>query len=371
MPQNIKQFSAGYSRSVVLFDNEKAWAWGNIGRVESTSSDDLPLASVCGSGPLEIGHNRYAQPIPQLLNPDSSYIFIADALNGLMVLDSQGQTMKVASVTSLKSGAATLIVAGLFDGMHQVCGNESASYAIDGQGQVWSWGNNFQGQLGRLTSADSLSQAPARIKSLSNVMSVAAGKNHALALTERGEVWAWGANSAGQLGQGDLNSLNEPTRVRINSRIRSIAAGDTHSLALDYSGNLYAWGSNNCGQLGPLQSSKKVDWSSFPVRVPLSFKLQQVDAGMHYTLALTDQGEVYAWGWNSFGQLGTSSAKMTGRPTRISGITRAEKISAGAFHALALHSNGLYAWGDNRNSACGIASTQAAVVTKPNLIKFL
>jgi alpha-tubulin suppressor-like RCC1 family protein len=173
------------------------------------------------------------------------------------------------------------------------------------------------------------------------------------------------------LGQGNLNSLNEPARVIINSPIRSIAAGDTHSLALDNSGNLYAWGSNNCGQLGPLQSTKKIDWSPSPVHVPLGFKLQQVDAGMHYTVALTDQGEVYAWGWNSFGQLGNSAAKLTSRPTRIFGMTRVEQISAGAFHALAINSNGLYAWGDNRNSACGVALTDAAVVTKPKLIKFL
>lgn len=370
MPQNIKQFTAGNSRSLALFNNEKAWAWGNIGRVESSNSEDLPLASVCGSGPLEIGHNRYAQPTPQLLNPDNPFIFVADALNGLMVLDAQGQAMKVASVTSLKSGAATSAVAGLSDGMRQVCGNESASYALDASRQVWSWGNNFQGQLGR-PSNEVLSQAPARIDTLSKIVSVVTGKNHALALSDRGEVWAWGANGAGQLGQGHLNSLTEPTRIRINAPIRSIAAGDTHSLALDVDGHLYAWGSNNCGQLGPLQNSKKIAWSPFPVRVPLGFKLMQADAGMHYTVALTEQGEVYAWGWNSFGQLGGSDSKITNQPTKIAGISRIEQISAGAFHALALNSNGLYAWGDNRNSACGIASTQAATVTKPNLIKFL
>ncbi len=366
----FKQITAGYSRSLALFKDDKAWAWGNIGRVESSNSEDLPLASVCGSGPTEIGHNRYAQPTPQLLNPDTPFIFVADALNGLIVLDAQGQVIKVASVTSLKSGAASSVVSGLSDGMQQVCGNEGASYAVNASGNIWSWGNNFQGQLGR-SSKQALSQSPEKIETLTKIISVAPGKNHTLALTNKGEVWAWGANGAGQLGQGHLNSLAEPTRVRINAPIHSIAAGDTHSLALDTNGNLYAWGSNNCGQLGPLQSSKKIGWSPFPVRVPLGFKLKQADAGMHYTVGLSDQGEVYAWGWNSFGQLGGSTSKMTSKPTKISGIAQVERISAGAFHALALNSTGLYAWGDNRNSACGIASTQVASVTKPNLIKFL
>ena len=364
----FKQISAGYSRSLILLDDQKGWAWGNIGRIDAPAST-APWAAICGSAPQEIGHNRFAQPLPQLLNPNVPYTFITDAISELMALDSHGRVDMVATTTSLESGAAYSPISGIPSGMKQVCANETASYALDVSGKVWSWGSNFQGQLGR-QSDTVLNQPPAKIETLPKITHLATGKNHTLALSDKGEVWAWGANTAGQLGQGNLNSLSKPARVLINTAIRAIAAGDTHSLAIDTNGRLYAWGSNNLGQLGSIMSSKLVGFSARPVRVQLGFKLRQVDAGMHYTIALSDQGELYAWGWNGMGQLGESTVHSTNQATKISDLKRVREISAGAFHALALNEKGLYAWGDNRNSACGISSTQAEVVKRPNLIKF-
>lgn len=368
MTTAFKQISAGYSRSLALLDNDSAWAWGNIGRIQSATSADDPLAAICGFGPLEIGHNRYAQPLPQLLNPENPLSYLTDAMNGLMALDMHGQAVALATASSLSDGAAHSAIAGLADNLKQVCANETASYALDASGGVWSWGSNLQGQLGR-PSDSMLNQPPAKIESLPTVVSIVTGKNHTLALSDKGEVWAWGANAAGQLGQGNLSALSQPSRVLINARVRSIAAGDTHSLAIDDNGRLYAWGSNNLGQLGPV-STKTSGWAAKPVRVPLNFKLKQIDAGMHCTMALSAQGEVYAWGWNGMGQLGEPALKSTNQPTKIMGLSRVEKISVGSFHALALNSNGLYAWGDNRNAACGVPSNRATVVTQPNLITF-
>ena len=368
MTTKFTQISAGYSRSLALLDDNSAWAWGNIGRIASATPADDPLAAICGFGPVEIGHNRYAQPLPQLLNPQNPLSYLTDAMSGLMALDMGGQAEMLATTTSLSAGSACVPIAGLTDRLKQVCANETASYALDANGGVWSWGSNFQGQLGR-QSDSMLSQQPAKIDALPTVVSIVTGKNHTLALTDKGEVWAWGANAAGQLGQGDLSSLTKPARVRINAPIRSIATGDTHSLAIDANGRLYAWGSNNLGQLGPAQT-KTAGWSAKPVRVPLSFKLKQIDAGMHFTAALSEQGEVYAWGWNAMGQLGDPSLKSTNSPTKITALKRVDKISVGSFHTLALNSEGLYAWGDNRNAACGVPSNRAAVVTQPNLITF-
>ncbi len=368
MTNTFKQISAGYSRSLALLADNTSWAWGNIGRTDALAST-APWAAICGSGPQEIGHNRFAQPLPQLLNPNIPYTYITDAIGELMALDIHGRVDMVATLTSLSSGAACSPIAGIPGGMKQVCANETASYALDSSGRVWSWGSNFQGQLGR-QSDEVLNQAPAKIETLPKITHLATGKNHTLALSDKGEVWAWGANTAGQLGQGNLNSLTKPARVLINTSIRAIAAGDTHSLAIDANGRLYAWGSNNLGQLGTLMSSKLVRYSSSPLRVQLGFKLKQVDAGMHYTIALSDQGELYAWGWNGMGQLGESTVDSTNQATKISTLNQVREISAGAFHALALNDKGLYAWGDNRNSACGISFAQTEIVKKPNFVTF-
>jgi alpha-tubulin suppressor-like RCC1 family protein len=369
MANTFKQISAGYSRSLALLQDNTGWAWGNVGRSADADSAVTPWAAICGSSPQEIGHNRFAQPLPQLLNPDLPYLYLTDAINGLMALDIHGQVDMVASSTSLITGAAHAPITGIASGMKQICANETASYALDSSGKVWSWGSNFQGQLGRQSDAV-LNQPPAKIETLPKITHLATGKNHTLALSDRGEVWAWGANAAGQLGQGNLKPLTTPARVLINTAILAIAAGDTHSLAIDANGHLYAWGSHNKGQLGPIMSSQLIGFSASPLRVKLGFKLKQVDAGMHYTIALSDQGELYAWGWNGMGQLGESAVNATNRATKISDLKRVREISAGAFHALALNDRGLYAWGDNRNSACGISSAQAEVVKKPNLISF-
>jgi alpha-tubulin suppressor-like RCC1 family protein len=363
----FKQISAGYSRSLILLGDNRGWAWGNVGRTEIPTSDNAPWASICGSGPLEIGHNRFAQSAPQLLNPNSPYVFLIDAINELMALDLDGQIDTLATSTSLSNGAASTSIAGIPGGMKQVCANETASYALDASGHVWSWGSNFQGQLGRDSNAI-INQPPAMIETLPAITYLATGKNHTLALSDKGEVWAWGANTAGQLGQGNLTALTRPTRVTMHTPIRAIAAGDTHSLAIDENGRLYAWGSNNLGQLGNVMSSKQAEWSASPLSVQLGFKLKQVDAGMHYTLALSENGEVYGWGWNGMGQLGESTANATNQAVKISGLNRVKEISAGAFHALALNEKGLYAWGDNRNAACGLSATQAVVVHQPNFI---
>ena len=365
----FKQISAGYSRSLALLDNNSGWVWGNVGRTQTPSSADAPWASICGSNPQEIGHNRFSQPLPQLLNPNSPYVYLSDAINELMALDSRGHVEMLATSTSLSSGAASSTIAGLPIGIKQVCANETASYALDADGKIWSWGSNFQGQLGRQSNS-MMNQPPETIETLPMMTSIAVGKNHTLALSDKGDVWAWGANAAGQLGQGNLSSLSQPLRVPLNTPIRSIAAGDTHSLAIDANGKLYAWGSNNLGQLGPVASSKPLSWSPSPVRIQLNFKLKQIDAGMHYTIALSERGEVYAWGWNSMGQLGESTVKSSNKPLKIAGLTQVREISAGAFHALALNDKGLYAWGDNRNAACGVSSERSTVVKKPNLITF-
>ena len=79
---------------------------------------------------------------------------------------------------------------------------------------------------------------------------IAAGKTHSLALTESGEVYAWGDNDGGQLGLGDREERLTPMKVEGLPKVKAIAAVGGHSLALTESGEVYAWGNNEFGQLG-------------------------------------------------------------------------------------------------------------------------
>lgn len=122
--------------------------------------------------------------------------------------------------------------------------------ALGNDGNVWAWGRNAEGQLGDGSTTARL--APQRVTLPGIAVAVAAGATHSLALLADGRVYAWGGNADGQLGIG--GNLNSPTPVRVGAPlpggIVSIGAGAGHSLALDAGGNVWAWGRNTRGQLG-------------------------------------------------------------------------------------------------------------------------
>lgn len=106
-----------------------------------------------------------------------------------------------------------------------------------------------------------------------------------------------------------------------------------------------------------------------PVRVRTGFAVAQVDAGMFYTVALSRQGDVFAWGWNGMGQLARDGTAFSARPLRVPALRGVLQLSAGAGHVLARTGTGLLAWGDNRASACG-AFPSTAVQIRPHPIAF-
>jgi len=150
---------------------------------------------------------------------------------------------------------------------------------------------------------------------------VAAGKTHSLVLTESGEVYAWGDNDDGQLGLGDREERLTPTKVEGLPKVKAIAAGGAHSLALTESGEVYAWGWNREGQLG---LGEMGDWKVrlTPTKVEGLPKVKAIAAGGGYSLALTESGEVYAWGNNAIGQLGLGDREERLTPTKVTDLRR-------------------------------------------------
>src|SRR5690606_17332964 len=101
------------------------------------------------------------------------------------------------------------------------------------------WGANFSAQLGDGTWNDS--PVPKRIEALSDVIAIASGRYHALALKADGTFWAWGDNGSGQLGLGHYNYPTEPVQVPLANVVR-MAGGYDHSAAIDAEGRLWTWG---------------------------------------------------------------------------------------------------------------------------------
>ncbi|MET8976505.1 sialidase [Streptomyces sp. NPDC004539] len=236
--------------------------------------------------------------------------------------------------------------------------------ANEGNPTVLGWGAGRTGQLGNGTLSDSLS--PASVTSLfrGDVDQMSAGgtssaDSFALARTDT-TVKAWGHNSSGQLGNGGNTNQTVPTTVPRLTNIKDIAAGGRHALALDTSGQVYSWGDNAYGQLG---NNRTGDSRTVPDRVQGMPKVKQISAGCDFSLALLENGKVYAWGRGIHGQLGTGNRATSSVPRQVTGLSDIVKIDAGCYHALAITADDtVKSWGYNLYGQLGNSSTKSSTV---------
>jgi alpha-tubulin suppressor-like RCC1 family protein len=206
---------------------------------------------------------------------------------------------------------------------------------------VTAWGANEAGQLGNGTTTPS--NQPVPVSGLSGVTAIAAGYHSSLALLANGTVMDWG------------NGSYAPVAVSGLSGVTAIAAGGEDSLALLSNGTAMDWGSNTWGGLGNGTNTS----SSVPVEVSGLSGVTAIAAGGEDSLALLSNGTVKAWGYNGYGQLGNGSEAVSSNvPVAVSGLSGVSAIAAGGNHNLALLSNGtVMAWGDNIYGDLGNGTT--------------
>ncbi|MGI5922025.1 MAG: CFI-box-CTERM domain-containing protein [Syntrophomonadaceae bacterium] len=211
-----------------------------------------------------------------------------------------------------------------------------------GENELWAWGANWFGQLGDETTENRLN--PVRISNANGWKAVAAANDRTLALKEDGTLWMWGYD--------DGNGRNQTTPVQISgdNDWAAISAGFGHNLALKTNGTLWAWGSNIYGQLGdgtyenkpiPMQIGSDSDWTALA-------------AGDSHSIAVKADGSLWAWGLNDNGQLGdgTYDGKMV--PTRTGSDNDWTAVAAGNGYSLALKADGsLWGWGNNWSGQLG------------------
>jgi len=226
----------------------------------------------------------------------------------------------------------------------QVSAGEYHSLALKGEGTVWAWGSNSNGQLGDGVPTGATSGSPVSLSALSDVTIIASGYNHSLALKSDGTVWACGSNSYGQLGDGSTTDSNTPVQVSDLTDIIAIAGGENYSLALKSDGTVWAWGSNGYGQLGDGSYTNK----STPGQILNFGGITAIACGGTHSLALKSDGTVWVWGHNDYGQLGDGTTTDSNSPEQVSSLSDVSAVAGGAYHSMALKSDGtVWAWGDN------------------------
>jgi len=270
----------------------------------------------------------------------------------------------------------------------QVAVGGSHTMAIKTDGSLWAWGCNTNGQLGDGTGKSGVydvsyersddKNTPTRIGA-DTWSFVSTGDRNTFAIKTDGSLWAWGNNSNGQLGNGKYwtgylpddgssgrFSAGELTPIQIGTDTwSSVSSCSQHTVAIKKDGSLWAWGDNGSGQLG--NGKSKQDYNIYnayeltPIRIGTDINWASVFAGSYHTLAIKEDGSLWAWGDNSFGQLGdgtittydSSANKINDNdkntPTRIGADTWSSVSTGGSSTStFAIKTDGsLWAWGQS------------------------
>ncbi|RZK63280.1 MAG: T9SS type A sorting domain-containing protein [Hymenobacter sp.] len=348
---NWQSVSAGYYFTVALKTDGTLWAWGQ------NTNGQLGQGTATGqqSTPLQVGTAATWASVSA-----GDYHIAALQTDGTLWTWGQNFSGQLGqgTVSSLQStptqvGAATWRAASA-GGIYTL--------AIKRDGTLWSWGYNSNAQLGNGTTSTTAQPTPAQVGTASTWQLVSAGTFHSLAIQTDGTLWAWGNNGQGAVGT-PTTQLTQATPIQVGTATtwRSISAGYTHSAAVRQDNSLWTWGDNRYNQLGDGTTTQQ----NAPVQVAAGANWQAVSAGQYYTTALRQDNSYWAWGYHSYGQLGTGPSPQL-VPYQVLTPATWRSLSAGAYYNLAIRPDGtLWAWGDNAFGQLGLGTANTATQRLP------
>jgi len=315
-----------------------------------------------------IAQVAFASTLPQLfdLTPQTTHV-----ASELSQSDASEAEIVERSEPGLENLSGTLSPEALTDERPvpvQIAVSTNFTITLQADGTLWAWGNNDFGQLGL---GDTDSRTVPTLIDDTNISgdewtAVSAGTNHVLALRDNGELYAWGGNANGRLGIGGTVSQSAPVHVPTagisGSEWTTISAGGTHSLALRDNGELYVWGGNAQGRLGLGDTNQRTTPVQLPTAGISGSEWTTISAGDAHTLAIRDSGELYVWGNGANGRLGLNDPTQRTTPVQLptAGISGSEWIvaSGGNAHTLAIRDDGsMWAWGNNSAGRLGLGDS--------------
>jgi alpha-tubulin suppressor-like RCC1 family protein/outer membrane protein OmpA-like peptidoglycan-associated protein len=224
----------------------------------------------------------------------------------------------------------------------KIAAGSNHSLAIDSQGNLWTWGCNSYGQLGDGTTKNRY--IPVLIMEGKKFMAIAAGESHSLAIDTDGTLWAVGDNRKGQLGDGTTIGKNYMVKVKTANKFVTVAAKGSHSLAIDANKTLWAFGNNEFGQLGDSTKINKI----VPVAIKKGTHFISISTGWAHSHAIDERRALWAFGDNRYGQLGVYNGEASIAPVRVLEDKIIADVDDGIWFTLAIDSsNSLWAFGDN------------------------
>lgn len=325
-PARKDVMSSSYTHSLLVHADGTVWSWG------MNSSGEL------GDGTYEprVAPERVEGLTDVVSVSAGSGFSLALRRDGTVWAWGQRYAGEVRN-EQLPRYALPMRVEGLTD-VVQIAAGEFLCLALRADGTVWSWGANWIGQLGVGNAwwEVPFRYTPAPVAELSDVVAIAGGYAHGLALKRDGTVWVWGSNFAGELGGGAIYYAHgAPLRVEGLTDVVSIAGSNASSAAIRRDGTVWAWGASP----NPVQGSQP--WQVQGLTDVVDFVMTPA-----HMLAIRADGSVWSWGRNYFGMLGDGTQLDRFVPTEVPGLKHVVAIAGSQDISVALRRDGtVWGWG--------------------------
>ncbi|MDM8525866.1 hypothetical protein QUF80_21035 [Desulfococcaceae bacterium HSG8] len=285
--KNVTAIKGGASHSIALGSDASVWGWGD-NSYGQLGDDEVENSTK----PIQVS-DFYITAIAAglyhtvLLKADKTVWSCGSNMFGQLGIGTTEDSAELIQISGFKN--ITAIASG---------GNHTA--AIDSSGLVWTWGSNSNGQLGN-GKLGGISKSPQEVSGVNSVIAIACGGYHMIALRGDGKVWTWGSNSNGQLGNGETGGYSlEPVEVSGIGNVVAVAGGRKYTMALRNDKTVWAWGANSQGQLG----DGTTDENGVPVQVASLDNVTAIAGGALHKIAVRNDGTIVGWGANYNGQLG-------------------------------------------------------------------
>ena len=351
-PSKVIAISCGKYHSLVLKEDGTVWAWGN-------NTINILFGGRILSGQLGNGTTVKERYVPDRVVNLIEVKAISSGWSSSIALKKDGTVWVWGEYNSVppRGGGWSLTyqtkpvqLIGLTDTKVVSVYKAHCLLVLKNDGTVWTWSADLRRDDITVNKPE-----PFQITGLTNIIAIANGLYHHIALHSDGTVWEWGFTSDDVFNVDSPYDIKHrettPVRVEGLTGITAIAAGNKHSLAIGNDGTVWEWRKDEL--FGQIEDGTTVTEHTL-VQVKGITGIVAIAVGSGHFLALRDDGTVWAWGLNTHGSLGDDTTVDKYIPVQVKGLTGIVAIAAGGGHSLALKNNGtVWAWGENQYGQVG------------------